>query len=223
MTRRPSRLRSEWAAWIAENRRLGVADEDLVQVLVDHGVPAALARRELGRIEDDDGELRLPWHEIRSVLCVGPPARREPRRLTARGCDVQCAEPDDLAAFAGRGFDLVVLPASPAVAEPARLHRDVAAAVRPGGWYRAEYRNPLPLQLDGWTEEGYRLARPARETAVGLLASLCAAGFAIEEFAESDAGDPDAAPASASHLAAHAPPFFSVVARRESDAREPAR
>jgi UDP:flavonoid glycosyltransferase YjiC (YdhE family)/GT2 family glycosyltransferase len=134
---RTTRLRSEWAAWIAENRRHGVADEDLVQVLVDRGVPAALARRELGRVEDGD------------------------RR------------------------------------------------------YHAEYRNPLQDQLDGWTDEGYRLARPARETAVGLLASLCAAGFTIETFAESDPGDPDAPPASASHLAAYVPPSFTVVARRE--------
>lgn len=222
-TRSPSRLRSEWAAWIAENRRLGVADEDLVQVLVDHGVSAALARRELGRLEDGYGDVRAPWAEIGSVLCIGPPDRREPRRLAALGYEVECARVDELSAFSGRDFDLVVHPASPAAVESPGLHSAVAAAVRPGGWYHAEYRNPLQLQLDGWTDDGYRLARPVRETAVALLTSLCAAGFTIETFAEGDAGDPDAPPGSAAHLAAYAPPFFTVLARREPAGQEAVR
>jgi len=133
VTRRQSRLRSDWTAWLAENRRLGVADEDLVQVLVDRGVPAAVARREVGHPEDG----------------------------------------------------------------------------------HVEYRNPLQLQLDGWTGEGYRLARPATQTTIGLLASLCDAGLTIEAFAEGGAGDPGATPGSAAHLAAYVPPSFTVLARRE--------
>ena len=180
------------------------------------GVPYRDAQRELDLVADNTF-VDIPWREVQRVLCLAPDVKAEAvRPLFARaGCEVTVADRPDLAAHAGRDFDLVYQPVSGApVADPARLYREVAGVLRAGGLYAVEHRNPLRPQLDGrWSGTGYRIVRLRRQGLSSLLGTLCDSGFVVEACAQRDHGDAGAAPGSGEHLDAFVPPRLAVLAR----------
>jgi GT2 family glycosyltransferase/SAM-dependent methyltransferase len=153
----------------------------------------------------------------------------------------------DLSQLAGRSYDLVYQPISACYIPYVRpLYRQVHDLLRPGGLYDVEHWNPTSMQLwqlGRWDGRAYRLVHPQRsgvpvrwnfDAAVGadgpvyslhyihplekLLGVLCETGFVIERFGERTNGDPRAQPGSEEHLAAYAPPYFRLLARRTSAA-----
>lgn len=152
----------------------------------------------------------------------------------------------DLTPLNGRKFDLVYQALSACyVPDVRRLYREVARVLRPEGYYRVEHANPVTLQLpdlDAWDGSAYRLMRPQRsgepvpwalpspdgpeppvmcwhylQPLDDLIGGLGEAGFALLHFAERAAADPSAEPGTYGHLAAYAPPFFTLVAQRTGD------
>jgi len=161
---------------------------------------------------------------------------------SAQGLELECVEADmlDLSALHGRGFDLVHQPISACyVPDAARLYEEVARVLRPGGWYDVEHWNPVHVQFAGlgaWRDGAYVIERPQlagvpvpwlpadEGTDVvcwhylhpldSLVGGLCRAGFGIRQVAERTQGDEAAAAGTVEHLAAYAPPFFRLLARR---------
>jgi UDP:flavonoid glycosyltransferase YjiC (YdhE family)/SAM-dependent methyltransferase len=217
------------------------------------------------------GPVTLPWAEIRSVLCLAGGGGQQSAMFASLGCEVTVAdlspaqlalddmtatalgtpveyfEADmlDLSALAGRSFDLVHQPVSMCyVPDPARVHRQVAAVLRPGGWYWVEHWNPVRMQLAELGRGGppYRVVRPQRSDRPvrfgyqgeeltdeapaeiawhyvhplsALLGSLCDSGMSIVDLAERRHGDLAAQPGTEAHLDGWVPPLFTVLARRD--------
>jgi SAM-dependent methyltransferase len=210
----------------------------------------------------------IPWDEVESVLCVacgggqqGPLFASLKRRVTlldlssaqlerdrevARryGFAIELIERDmlDLVPLHGRDFDLVYQSVSAVYApDVRRLYREVARALRPGGYYYVVHWNPVYTQLPElgeWDGEAYRIVHPQQPGVVvpqtrwrvneqdfpitsweyihpldDLLGGLCDAGFVIVHFAETSRGDLSAAPGSPAHLAGYLPATFAVFAQ----------
>jgi SAM-dependent methyltransferase len=159
------------------------------------------------------------------------------------GLNIECAELDmlDLTSLHDRDYDLVHQPISACyVPDVIALYQQVRRVLRPGGWYDVEHWNPVHIQLRGWTNDSYLLERPqqpsvpvpwhpaapADSTVVcwhyihsldQLVGGLCRTGFRVCKLAERTHGDRCAAPGSDDHLAAHVPPFFRLLARRQPE------
>jgi hypothetical protein len=166
------------------------------------------------------GPLTIPWEEIDEVLCLGSEGDVSASLFSALG-----KHPTVIDLTRGRlaserhagTFDLVYHPTGCAEIEDAvALHRDVAAVLRPGGWYWVEHRNPVRAQLEGsgrWYPEGYRIASRQTRTLDTLIGTLTDEGFIVEQFAERVQGDPAAPPGHEHHLAAFVPPLLALMAR----------
>jgi len=151
----------------------------------------------------------------------------------------------DLSVLYERKFDLVYQPISACyVPDVERVYVEVARVLRQGGSYWLEHWNPVQMQMldgGGWDGSGYRLVHPQgtsravpwNVTGTGegggapviswhyihpigaLVGGLFRSGFRVEHFEEGWPGDPYAEPASELHLAAFAPPFLRMSARRD--------
>jgi SAM-dependent methyltransferase len=137
-----------------------------------------------------DPRQRLPWHEIRSVLCLAASGgqqaplfaslgyevvsadicveqlRKDQQVALQYGFAIECVEADmlDLSMMYGARFDLVYQAVSACyVPDVRQSYREVAKVLRPGGYYRVEHWNPLHLQLqpnDPWNGSAYEISRP---------------------------------------------------------------
>jgi len=133
---------------------------------------------------------RLPWNEIRNVLCLAASGgqqaplfaslgyevvsadlcveqlRRDQQVALQYGFAIECIEADmlDLSIMYGARFDLVYQAVSACyVPDVRRSYREIAKVLRPGGYYRVEHWNPLHLQLrpnDPWNGGAYEISRP---------------------------------------------------------------
>jgi SAM-dependent methyltransferase len=140
---------------------------------------------------------RLPWNEIRSVLCLAAAGgqqaplfaslgyevvsadlcldqlRKDQAVALQHGFAIECIEADmmDLSSLYGCGFDLVFQAVSACYIPNARqLYREVSKVLRREGLYRVEHWNPLHLQLaehDSWNGRAYQIERPL-ETGVPI-------------------------------------------------------
>lgn len=208
----------------------------------------------------------LPWDRIGQVLCLaagggeqaplfaslgcktvvvdisGEQLRRDRELAAANNLPIETLEADmcDLCALGSREFDLIYQPISTVyVPDLDRLYPQVAAHVRPGGWYWSQHYSPLHLQLDPdrrWDGTAYRISIPQRpRTAIpwttqvdgstiaiqhyihgmdDLIGSLCAAGFDVQRFAESGNTSDNPSPGEPAHLSLFFPAFITVLARR---------
>jgi SAM-dependent methyltransferase len=132
----------------------------------------------------------LPWHRLRSVLCLASGGGQQgplfaslglqttvvdlsaeqlalDRRVAKRhDLRLECIQGDmvDLSALAGRRFDLVYQPVSAIyVPDVVQVYREVSRVLPPGGLYLVVHWNPAQMQLadDGaWDGTGYRVVRP---------------------------------------------------------------
>ena len=140
--------------------------------------------------------------------------------------------------FPAQSFDVVVQPVSACYLRDLQpLHAGLAHVLRPGGLLVAQHKQPMSLQAevlsaDGWTintmqVEGLPLSpvlgqshrEPATQeflhTTESLLGGLCRAGFVIEDVSEPPFGDAWATAGSPEHRAAFLPPYVKVKARRK--------
>lgn len=158
-----------------------------------------------------------------------------------RGCQLRLvrASMDDLSALADGAFDLVIQPVSTCyVPEVAPVFREVARVTRLGGLYISQHKQPVSLQAAATPlRRGYALTEPYhrqgplppapdglmhRETGTleylhrweQLLGGICRAGFVIEDVSEPRLDDATAAPGTAPHRYAYAPPYIKLKARR---------
>jgi SAM-dependent methyltransferase len=150
----------------------------------------------------------------------------------------------DLSTLNDRHFDLVYQAVSACyVPDVRRLYREVFNVLKPTGYYYVEHWNPLQLQLaeddERWDGRAYRLSRPRSwrkpipytswseesgahgetcwhffHSLTDLIGGLCATGFEVLRFAESEDADLTAQPGSYQHIAGFLPSFFSMLARR---------
>lgn len=146
---------------------------------------------------------------------------------------------DDLSMLAPGRFDLVIHPVSTCyVPDVARVFREVARIMKPGGRYVSQHKAPTSLQvsLDPGATGRYELvhpqvlldplppAGPSRLREPGthefihslsvLLGGICAAGFTIEDVCEPDHARPGAPVGSFAHRASFLPPYIRVLARK---------
>lgn len=146
---------------------------------------------------------------------------------------------DDLAMLPAARFDLVIHPVSTCyLPDVARVFREVARVMRPGGLYVSQHKTPTSLQVSLEPGAGGRYefvhpqaaaaalppAPPSRLREAGtqefvhsltaLLGGLCQAGFVIEDLCEPDHTRPAAEAGSFAHRAAFVPPYLRVLARR---------
>ena len=208
----------------------------------------------------------LPWQRFRTVLCLGAGGgqqgpvfaslgyevlvadlcgeqlRRDREAATEQRLSIETLQADmcDLAALGRRQFDLVYQAVSTCyVPDLPTLYHEVAAHVRPGGWYWSQHYSPAHLQLDSakpWDGTAYRIAHPYIEghripwtTDVGdrtisishylhglgaLAGGICQAGFVLEQVGESEPAPGPSQPGDPAHLARYFPAFLTVLARR---------
>ena len=162
-------------------------------------------------------------------------------RITAVRADM-AALPD----LPGEPFDLVHQPVSACyVPDLSAVYAGVARALRPGGTYIVQHKQPASLQCFGpLPDGGYRLAAEYRRegrrlpdpdphtraaglreagcaeylhTWQSLIGGLCRAGFVIEDLTEPDHADPRAAVGTAGHRARFLPPYVRVKARKAGE------
>jgi SAM-dependent methyltransferase len=183
-------------------------------------------------------------HEVVVADASAEQLRHDAETAAKLGLTLECVLADmlDLSVLDGREFDLVHQPISACyVPDVDRLYRQVAGVLAPGGWYDVEHWNPVHVQLDAygeWVDGAYSILRPQgtgepipwnaageddEETVVcwhyahrlhDLIGGLCRAGFELHRFEERTHGNLAASAGSHEHLAAYAPPFFRIAARR---------
>lgn len=197
---------------------------------------------------------------LQSVLCAAAgaevtvldlsPAMLDLDRAEARqrGVRVRCVEGsiDRPLEFGSGVFDVVLQPVSTCyVPDVALVFAEVARVLAPGGLYISQHKQPVSLQVDGFSpaegyciRERYRRSGPLPRGSPGqehrepdtleylhtleaLFGGLCAAGFAIEGLVEPVRGDPDAPPGTFRHRSLFVPPYLKVKARRQNRAGPP--
>jgi SAM-dependent methyltransferase len=149
------------------------------------------------------------------------------------------ASMDDLSMLPAGAFDVVYQPVSTCyVPDVARVYREVARVLVPGGLYISQHKQPGSLQasLEPGPRGVYQIAEPyyregalpaagqCRVREVGtheflhrwqqLLGELCHAGFVIEDLTEPFHADPAAEPGTFAHRACFLPPYVRIKARR---------
>jgi SAM-dependent methyltransferase len=156
------------------------------------------------------------------------------RAAETHGLDLRtlCASIDKLHGLQDRSFDLAIQPVSACyVPDVEKVYAEVARALRPGGLYVMQHKQPASLQagddgrisvasLEGTrlppSTSGHREAGTTEylHTLEALLGGLCRAGFVIEDLVEPPRGDALAPPGSPGHRAWFLPPYVKVKARR---------
>lgn len=157
------------------------------------------------------------------------------------------ASMDDLTELADGTFDIVIHPVSTCyVPDIARVYREVARVLIPGGLYISQHKQPTSLQagLDQGPQ-GYALqfayyrqaplppaTRPNLVRELGtqeyihrwesLIGLMCRAGFAIEDLTEPLHADPEATVNTFGHRSQYVAPYVRIKARR-TDAAPPPR
>jgi SAM-dependent methyltransferase len=173
------------------------------------------------------------------------PAMLELDRVVAaeRGLSLRTVETsmDQLGMFQPGEFEIVIHPVSTCyVPEIAPVYREVARVMAAGGVYVSQHKTPANLQAEqGPTPRGYELSEPyyrsgplppvlgsrLREEGTleylhrweQLLGYLCRAGFVIEDVAEPQHGDPQAAAGSFGHRCSYIAPYIRIKARRTGE------
>jgi SAM-dependent methyltransferase len=177
-----------------------------------------------------------------TVVDLSPRMLDLDRRIAReRGLELDAVEAsmDNLSVLPEAGFDIVVQPVSSCyVPDLARVYREVARVVVPGGIYISQHKQPVNLQAEAaHSNRGYLLSEPYyrkgplppvlpgswhREAGTleflhrwsDLLGALCRSGFVIEDAAEPSHGDPNAPAGSFAHRSFYVPPYIKLKARR---------
>ncbi|MGA0409934.1 MAG: class I SAM-dependent methyltransferase, partial [Limisphaerales bacterium] len=166
------------------------------------------------------------------------------REMAAKhGLQIQCIQ-TCMTQLEGLGkgvYDLVMQPVSSCyIKEIDRLHQAVAGALKPGGLYIVQHKQPMSLQCSPFPEQGtYRVENPAsvdealppvagsehREVGTleflhsleSLVGGLCRHGFVIEDLREPDHQQANARPGSFGHRCAMIRPYLVLKARRRME------
>jgi SAM-dependent methyltransferase len=149
------------------------------------------------------------------------------------------ASMDDLGSLPMNYFEVVLQPVSTCyVPEVAPVYRDVARALRAGGIYISQHKQPASLQAETLNSgRGYLVVEPAdrngplppalpclhREADAveylhrwqDLIGQMCRAGFVVEDLVEPRSGASVlAGPGTFEHRSAFLPPYVKIKARR---------
>jgi SAM-dependent methyltransferase len=157
-----------------------------------------------------------------------------------RGLELRTVEGtmDDLSAFAGASFEVVIQPVSTCyVPDVAKVYREVARVLVDRGLYISQHKQPTSLQASVEpSPRGYELVQPYyrigplpavsgslhREEGTleflhrweDLLGGMCRAGFAIEDLIEPLHADERADIGSFGHRSRFVAPYVRIKARR---------
>jgi len=166
--------------------------------------------------------------------------KRDEREAARRGLSLRLIESgmDDLSMLEWASFDIVHQPVSTCyVADLARVYREVARVLKPGGLYISQHKQPTSLQIERRTPDDRYVVGveyyhegplphvddPAyRERGTveflhrwdELVGELCRAGFVIEDLREPYRGDRTAQPGDYRHRGLFIPPYVRLKARR---------
>jgi SAM-dependent methyltransferase len=174
--------------------------------------------------------------------------KRDEREAGRRNVSLRLIEAgmDDLSMLEPASFDIVHQPVSTCyVADVARVYREIARVLKPGGLYISQHKQPTSLQIARRTPDDryvvgveYYHDGPlptVDDTAYRepgtveflhrwdqLVGELCRAGFVIEDLREPFRGDRTAKPGDYRHRGLFIPPYVRLKARRVADS-EPER
>lgn len=166
--------------------------------------------------------------------------RLDDREAAKRSLSVRTIEAsmDDLSALSEAGFDIVHQPVSTCyVPDIAKVYREIARVLRPGGLYISQHKSPTSLQithrdlkhryvvgldyyptgpLPAVSDTSYREtgATEYLHRWEQLVGDLCTAGFVIEDLREPRRADPNSPPGHFGHRGRFVAPYVRIKARR---------